>query len=105
MKNTKLKPELIDAVNPEITTETLSRSVSFSEFAKDHNISIPKEDNILVNGKPRVYRGKQKSPVKVAISIRLKPDTLSAFRETGEGWQTRIDDALAEYVRSGKLTN
>lgn len=31
---------------------------------------------------------------KVAISIRLKRETLAAYRRTGKGWQTRLSDDL-----------
>ena len=37
---------------------------------------------------------------KVQQSLRLSPEVLSFFRETGDGWQTRIDDVLMEHVRS-----
>ncbi|NBI43236.1 toxin-antitoxin system, antitoxin component [[Haemophilus] felis] len=43
-------------------------------------------------------RGKQKAPTKEVISIRLSPDVLAAFRATGKGWQTRIDDVLRQHV-------
>ena len=34
------------------------------------------------------------------ISIRLSPDVLKAFRDTGPGWQTRIDQVLREWLQS-----
>jgi uncharacterized protein (DUF4415 family) len=37
---------------------------------------------------------------KVATSIRYDRDVLDAFRATGEGWQTRINDALREYAKN-----
>ncbi|WP_419813434.1 BrnA antitoxin family protein [Bacterioplanoides sp.] len=43
-------------------------------------------------------RGKQKSPVKKQISIRLSEDVLTAFKEAGPGWQTRIDNALKDWL-------
>ncbi len=39
-------------------------------------------------------RGKQKAPTKQLVSIRLSTPVLQHFRATGEGWQTRLDDAL-----------
>nr|WP_275790987.1 BrnA antitoxin family protein [Rhizobium gei] len=35
---------------------------------------------------------------KEQISIRLSPDVIQAFKATGKGWQTRIDDALRKAV-------
>lgn len=43
-------------------------------------------------------RGPQKAPVKERISIRLSRDVAEYFRATGNGWQTRIDEALRDYV-------
>ena len=31
---------------------------------------------------------------KVPISIRVRPETLEAYRRTGAGWQTRMSDDL-----------
>jgi uncharacterized protein (DUF4415 family) len=43
-------------------------------------------------------RGPQKAPTKTLVSIRLSPDVLDYFRAGGDGWQTRIDDALRAVV-------
>ena len=44
-------------------------------------------------------RGRPKSPdSKVAISLRLPPDTLARWKATGPGWQTRMADVLRESV-------
>lgn len=45
-----------------------------------------------------INRGAQKAPVKKPISIRLSTDVLEGFRATGSGWQTRVDDALREWL-------
>ena len=42
----------------------------------------------------RRLRGKQKTPTKSLISLRLDPDVIEHFRATGEGWQSRINEAL-----------
>lgn len=39
-------------------------------------------------------RGKQVAPTKVSTTIRLDADVLAYFRSTGDGYQTRINDAL-----------
>ena len=43
-------------------------------------------------------RGPQKAPTKQRVSLRLSRDVVSTFRATGDSWQTRIDDALRDYV-------
>ena len=41
---------------------------------------------------------RRKPPTKTLVSIRLSPDVLEHFRADGDGWQTRIDDALRDVV-------
>lgn len=36
---------------------------------------------------------------KVFTGIRLDADVLESFRATGKGWQTRINDALKEWLK------
>ena len=43
-------------------------------------------------------RGPQKKPTKVAVTVRYSPEVLAWFKATGEGWQTRMNDVLLEYV-------
>ncbi|KAA0181383.1 hypothetical protein FX016_11085 [Cupriavidus gilardii] len=40
---------------------------------------------------------------KVSQTLRLDPDVLQAFKATGEGWQTRINDALRAYAKSHRM--
>lgn len=49
-------------------------------------------------------RGRPKSAVtKERITIRLSREVVETFRATGEGWQTRMDEALREYVKEHRL--
>ncbi len=44
--------------------------------------------------------GRPKAAVKrVPISLRVEPEVLAAFKATGPGWQTRMNEALAEAAR------
>ena len=46
-------------------------------------------------------RGRPKAAVtKERITIRLSPDVVGAFRATGDGWQTRVDAALREWLKT-----
>lgn len=47
-------------------------------------------------------RGPQKAPTKERITIRLSPEVVARFRATGEGWQSRMDAALQEWLRKHK---
>ena len=45
-------------------------------------------------------RGPGSRPAKVAINIRLSPEVLNAFKSTGAGWQTRVEGALKDWLKS-----
>ncbi len=47
-------------------------------------------------------RGLQKAPVKERITIRLSPEVVQRFRATGDGWQTRVDAALQDWLKKHK---
>jgi uncharacterized protein (DUF4415 family) len=44
-------------------------------------------------GRPKAAETKER------ITIRLSPDVLRSFRATGQGWQTRVDAALREWLK------
>jgi uncharacterized protein (DUF4415 family) len=63
------------------------------EFARVHtpaNISIYK-----ARGRPV---GSFKDDSKQAVTVRYSPEVLAAFRATGAGWQTRMNDALKDWL-------
>jgi uncharacterized protein (DUF4415 family) len=45
-------------------------------------------------------RGPGKKPKKVLLSVRYSPEVVDYFQSTGKGWQTRMDEALREWVHS-----
>lgn len=47
----------------------------------------------------RGQRGSQKAPTKIPTAIRLSPEVLAFFKAGGKGWQTRVDEALREYIK------
>lgn len=44
-------------------------------------------------------RGKQKKPTKISVTLRYSPEVVNYFRETGDGWQNRMDEALKEWIK------
>ena len=46
----------------------------------------------------RRTRGKQKSPTKEQVHIRLDVDIVEHFRSGGRGWQSRLNETLREAV-------
>jgi uncharacterized protein (DUF4415 family) len=47
-------------------------------------------------------RGPQRAPTKERITIRLSQEVVQPFRATGDGWQTRVDAALKDWLKSHK---
>ena len=44
-------------------------------------------------------RGRPKAEVtKVRVGIRLSSEVIDHFKASGDGWQTRIDAALRQYI-------
>ena len=63
--------------------------------------AMPYSDEQWEAIKPTVRRGRPIAAVtKERITIRLSSDVVRAFRESGDGWQTRINDALTDWLKS-----
>lgn len=75
-----------DPEAPEATDEQLAQSRPFSE-------AFP----ALADAMRRNMGGRPKAEnSKVAVSLRLDKDVVTRFKETGPGWQTRMNRALRE---------
>lgn len=57
--------------------------------------SLPEDLQTVLRG-----RGKQRAPTKVSTTVRFDPDVLDAFKSTGKGWQTRMNDALKDWLKT-----
>jgi uncharacterized protein (DUF4415 family) len=88
-KNTKRTVERVtDRVNPEWTREDFARAVPFS--------NLPAKVRQAISSR---RRGAQKAPRKVPVSIRLSPEVVKAFRASGVGWQSRVDEILRAHIK------
>jgi uncharacterized protein (DUF4415 family) len=87
-KTTKRAVSRPDSENPEWTREDFARAMTFHQLPS-------KLRQKLSNRK----RGPQKAPRKVPVSIRLSPDVVSAFRASGAGWQSRVDEILRANIK------
>jgi uncharacterized protein (DUF4415 family) len=45
-------------------------------------------------------RGPGKKAKKILLSLRYSREVVEYFKSTGEGWQTRMDEALKEWVEA-----
>ncbi|CAN7478096.1 BrnA antitoxin family protein [Bosea sp. LjRoot237] len=79
-----------DAVsdNPEWTKEDFRRARPFSDVFPD--LAATFREEVRKRGPIRT---------KEAISIRLDMDLVEKLRATGPGWQSRVNDALREWLK------
>ena len=62
--------------------------------------ALPLTEIELAQFQPRRQRGRPALPsTKIATNLRLDPVIIGAFKSKGDGWQTRINDVLLEYVK------
>ena len=47
-------------------------------------------------------RGPQLAPTKLPVTVRYNPEVVAYFKATGAGWQTRMNDALCDWVAKHK---
>ena len=84
----KPSPEKVVKDNPEWNEADFARAVPLG--------GLPAS----LRTKLRRVRGPHKAPTKERITIRLSPEVLQSFRDSGEGWQSRIDLALKDWLKS-----
>lgn len=85
-------PDLTDPNNPEWTESDFARAKPAADVLPQEVMAAFKKKA----GRPRA------EVAKVPVSLRLDPDVLAAFKATGAGWQTRINDALRGAMEKGK---
>jgi uncharacterized protein (DUF4415 family) len=81
----RVNPERVDADNPEWTKDDFARARPAAEMLSARLL--------------RKVRGPQRAPTKERITIRLSRDVLGRFRESGPGWQSKVDDALRQWLK------
>ena len=53
---------------------------------------------VLAEKRKPGQRGPQVAPTKQLVSVRYSPEVLAFFKASGAGWQSRMDDALKQWV-------
>lgn len=76
----------------ELTQKDISAMKSASEILPEQLLKVLPKRKVG-------ERGHQKLPTKVAITIRYSPEVIKYFKETGNGWQTRIDKVLKDWIK------
>lgn len=79
----------------------LRRSLQSAKAGKFAEVHTPESIVARRRGRPV---GSTQAVTKEAVKLRLDADVVAALRGSGDGWQTRINDALrASLALSGKL--
>ena len=81
-----------DPDNYESTDEELVQAKPMAEALPELHAALMAEIAKRKAGRPKAAVTKQ------TIAIRLDPDVLEAFKATGPGWQTRMNEALREWI-------
>ncbi|OGB01647.1 MAG: hypothetical protein A3E25_19700 [Burkholderiales bacterium RIFCSPHIGHO2_12_FULL_69_20] len=80
-------PEEDAAINAGIAADPDTVELTDAEFAQMRPL----------RGRPRLARPK------AALTMRVDADVLDAFKASGPGWQTRINELLRDAVRRGRV--
>lgn len=72
--------------------EAINRGIAADPDTYELNIADFKQMKKI--GRPKAEVTKER------ITIRLSPDVLEQFRATGAGWQTKVDAALRDWLKT-----
>lgn len=89
----KLKPGTI--------LPTPEEDKAITAAAKADPDAMPFTDTQWEQVKPLVRVGRPRAAVtKERVTIRLSRDVVERFRASGDGWQTRVDTALRDWLKT-----
>ena len=94
----KPNPEQIDQDAPEATADWFAKARPAAEVLSSLLGEAAAKDML----KPKRGRPPSASP-KEHVNIRLDADIVQSFRRTGDGWQTRLNNALREWLSAHAL--
>jgi len=92
MKQRKHNPERAGRDNPVWNKKTFARARPASEVLPKIFGDAVAEEMLRPRGRPKTGKAR------VAISLRLPPETLARWKATGPGWQTRMAEKLKRAV-------
>lgn len=80
---------------------TAEEDASITAAAISDVDAIPYTDKEWDAAKLTIRRGRPTTNLtKEKITIRLSPEVVEAFRASGKGWQTRLDAALKDWLKT-----
>lgn len=90
------------ALKPGTILPTPEEDAIITAAAMSDPDAIPLTDEEWEAVKPLVRIGRPPSskPLKVPTTIRFDADVLAALKASGKGWQTRVNEAMREWLRN-----
>jgi uncharacterized protein (DUF4415 family) len=92
MSKRKTHPHKSDTDNPVWTAEDLAKARPANEVLTQLFSPERTQSLLTPRGRPRA------DVTKVRVGLRLSPEVLAHFKASGDGWQTRIDAALRQFI-------
>ena len=85
---------------PTVVIPTVAEDKAITAAAKADPDAQPLTSKQLKAMVPmKAVRGRPKSEnKKLLVSVRYSPEVVAYFKSTGEGWQSRMDGVLQQYV-------
>ena len=91
--NAKLKKSASPWVDPDDAPEVTPQWVAEADLYAG--------DKLIRRGRPV---GSTKAAPKVSTTIRFDPDVLAALKKSGKGWQTRVNAAIRDWLKTHPST-
>lgn len=88
----KVRATRLTRENPEWTKATFDRARPARDMLPDLVGDVVAARLLKPRGRPKTGNAR------LAISLRLPPDTLARWKATGPGWQTRMAEVLSRAV-------
>ena len=84
-----------------LTLPTPDEDAAITAAAMSDPDAVPLTDAEWAQVKPSVRRGRPLgSGSKTQVTLRLGVEVVEKFKASGDGWQTRINDALKTWIQS-----
>ena len=91
----KLNPEMVDTTNPEWSVKDFAKAKPAGDVLEKLFGKVQAKEML----KPK--RGRPKSVAsKEHVNLRVDPEVLEQFMASGPGWQTRMNAALADWLKT-----
>ena len=88
------------ALKPGTIRPTVAEDAAITAAALADPDAQPLSDSELAQFRVLPGRPKSRTPVKIATTIRFDADLLAALKASGRGWQTRVNEAMREWIKS-----